>query len=58
MTSSSRSSVRSSSRRRKPGAASNETATLPVPAEKPVKAEPAPSQEKGQVVALDAFRKR
>jgi hypothetical protein len=39
---------------------SNETTALPVPAETPVKADPAPAgkEERGQVVALDAFRKR
>ena len=40
--------------------ASNETAALPVPAEKPAKAAAAPAEkeERGQVVALDSFRKR
>jgi hypothetical protein len=39
---------------------SNEAAALPAPAEKPVKAvaTPAEKEERGQVVALDAFRKR
>jgi hypothetical protein len=41
-------------------APSNEATALPGPVEKPGKAEPAPAakEERGQVVALDTFRKR